>query len=121
MFLMGAYWHITNWETALMKTAATGIWKPELFLIIATILLALGGISLLLGYKTRIGAFLLIFEIVLTAMIFYQFWAVADAERILVLLQFLNRTALCGGLLVLIGSGPGAISLGGRSSVRKEM
>lgn len=111
LFLLGAYWHVTNWETALAKTASTGVFRPDLILVFATVLLVLGGVSLLLGYKTRVGAVLLIVEIIMTALIFHPFWNATDADRTLVLLQFLNRTALCGGLLVLISAGPGSISI----------
>jgi len=109
--LLSAYWHVTNWETALAKTTATGVLFPNVVLIVATVLLGIGGLCLLLGYKTRVGAVLLIIEIVATACIFYPFWTFEGAEMQLILLAFLIRMALCGGLLVLLNSGPGTISI----------
>jgi putative oxidoreductase len=116
MFLLGAYWHVTNWDIALLKTAATEVWKPDLFLFLATLLLGIGGISIFLGYKTRIGAALLILEIVATAIVFHPFWSVPKEQTVFMLLQFLNRTALCGGLVILLGTGPGSISIDHRSN-----
>ena len=111
LFLTGAYWHITNWEAALAKTTATGTSYPDSILITATILLLVGGASLLLGYMTRIGVILLVIEIILTAIIFNNFWNFKGAEMQLILLAFLARIALCGRLLILLGTGPGTISI----------
>lgn len=111
LFLLSFYWHITNWDAALAKTSATGVFRPDLILMVATALLGIGGLSLLLGYKTRLGALLLILEVIMTAMIFHPFWSKVNDEILMTFLQFLNRLALCGGLLILIGIGPGSISL----------
>ncbi|MEI8366200.1 MAG: DoxX family membrane protein, partial [Parachlamydiaceae bacterium] len=80
-----------NWEVALSKTAATGILHPNLILIIATILLGIGGISLLFGFKTRLGAGLLIIEILMTALIFFPFGNINGPEFQLALLSLFSR------------------------------
>jgi putative oxidoreductase len=111
LFLFSAYWHITNWDAALAKTAATGYGRPEIIMTVATALLGLGGLSVLLGYNTRIGAILLIVELLGTAILFHPFWTLSGSEMQLSFLGFLNRISLCGGLLILLGCGPGSISI----------
>jgi len=114
LFLLSAYWNITHWNLALEKMARTGVGNSDILLIAATLALALGGISLLLGFKTRLGAFLLILEVVTAAVIFHPFWAVPQLELMTTLLQFLNRLGLCGGLVILLGIGAGRFSFDGQ-------
>ncbi|MBS0623900.1 MAG: DoxX family protein [Verrucomicrobia bacterium] len=111
LFLTGAYWHLVNWEAGLQKIKKTAVYYPDLVLILSTLLLFLGGISLLLGYKTRLGAFFLLIEVIATAVIFDRFWEIRGAEMMLVLLSFLTRMAVCGGLFLLLSNGPGSISV----------
>ena len=65
-----------------------------------------GGLSLLLGYKVKIGALLLIIFLVPATLIFHNF--LADGEQIN---AFLKNVGLIGGLLMVIYTGSGAASL----------
>ncbi len=65
-----------------------------------------GGLSLLLGYKIKIGALLLIIFLLPATLIFHNF--LADGEQ---LNAFLKNLGLIGGLLMVIYTGAGAISL----------
>lgn len=111
LFLSGAYWHITNWQTALSKTAATGVMAPAAVLLASTILLLLGGICLLLGYKTNVGVVLLLIEMVPAAFLFHPFWTMSGNEMYLTFFAFQTKMAICGGLLCLYNTGPGMLSL----------
>jgi putative oxidoreductase len=111
LFLVSVYWHGANWHAALKKMAATGIMYPELILSVATLFLLFGGLSLLLGYRTRIGICLLLIDVLFSACAFHPFWKFTGAEMELALLAFLSKIALCGGLLFLASCGPGAVSL----------
>ena len=110
-FFVGAYWHITNWGTAVAKTQATGVLFPNLTLVVATLLLIAGGSSLLLGYKTRLGVVLLLIEVIFSALLFNKFWTLQGLDMQLVLLAFQTRMAICGGLLFLFAVGPGKVSI----------
>lgn len=111
LFLGGAYWHVTNWQSALQKTSAAGAPYPEAFLLLATLFLTLGGLSLLFGYLIRLGVLLLVIEIIPTTVLFYPFWAMKGPEMQLTLLAFLKSLALCSGLIFLLYSGPGSVSI----------
>ena len=65
-----------------------------------------GGLSLLLGYKIKIGALLLIIFLIPATLIFHNF--IADGEQIN---AFLKNVGLIGGLLMMIYTGAGAVSL----------
>lgn len=73
----------------------------------------LGGIALILGYKTRLVAIALAVFTLLASIAGHAFWAApADAAFIAQLLFFKN-IAVSGGLLVLASSGAGSISIDG--------
>lgn len=66
----------------------------------------LGGLSLVLGYKTRLGAWLLILFLIPTTIIFHNFWDV-PAEKI----DFLKNLSIMGGLLMITYFGAGPVSV----------
>lgn len=66
----------------------------------------LGGLSLVLGYKTRLGAWLLILFLIPTTVIFHNFWDV-PAEKI----AFLKNLSIMGGLLMITYFGAGPVSV----------
>jgi putative oxidoreductase len=66
----------------------------------------LGVLSLILGYKVRIGALLLIVFLVPTSIFFHNFLAQPDQ-----LGNFLKNVGLIGGLLMVLYTGAGAASL----------
>lgn len=74
--------------------------------VFTVIFLLVGSIFLILGYKVRIGATLLIVFLIPTTLIFHNF--LADPGE---LISFLKNLGLIGGLLLLIYTGPGKVSL----------
>ncbi len=68
--------------------------------------LVAGGVSILLGFKTRIGAVLLVIFLIPTTLIFHN--PIVNSEE---WNSFLKNLGLVGGLLMLIYAGAGALSL----------
>ena len=101
LFLFSAYWHIANWDTAIQKMTEVGVRSPSTILIITTALLIVGGLSILFGIFIRIGAILIIIEIIWTAIMFNPFWQYSGFELQISLLAFLTRMAICGGVVLL--------------------
>ncbi|MGL4500648.1 MAG: DoxX family protein [Planktothrix sp.] len=66
----------------------------------------LGGLSLVLGYKTRLGAWLLILFLIPATVIFHNFWDV-PSEKI----AFLKNLSIMGGLLMITYFGAGPVSV----------
>lgn len=71
-----------------------------------------GALSVLLGYKARWGAILLIIFLVPTTLIFHAFWS--DPKQTT---QFLKNLALIGGLLMVYYVGSGPVSLDARTGL----
>ena len=107
VFLSSALKKILDVDKALEFMENSGMEvAPEFFLTGAIVILAAGGLSLLLGYKTRLGALLLILYLVLTSVIFH--WDFGEPIQVT---HFLKNLAIIGGLLMVVAYGPGLWSI----------
>ncbi|MCW5935959.1 MAG: DoxX family protein [Fimbriimonadaceae bacterium] len=71
-----------------------------------------GGLSILLGYRARLGAWALVLFLLPVTLMMHQFWAVADTEAAtLQLTMFMKNLALIGGALLITQFGSGPMSL----------
>ena len=94
--------------------ASEGIPNPRLALFGAIGLILIGGLSLLAGAWTRIGAAFLFVFLAAATFYFHDFWMIADpAQRQLQIIQFMKNMAIGGGLLALIYAGGGPWSVDG--------
>jgi putative oxidoreductase len=73
-------------------------------------LLALaGGLSILLGYRARIGAWLIVLFLVGVTPMLHNFWTVTDPMMYqMQMVMFMKNVSMLGGALVIsqLGSGP---------------
>jgi putative oxidoreductase len=68
-----------------------------------------GGLSILLGYRAKIGAWLIVLFLVLVTPMMHKFWGVADpmAQQIQMIMFFKNASMLGAAFLITqLGSGP---------------
>jgi putative oxidoreductase len=86
--------------------AAAGMKFTDLFLVLAIAIELLGGLSLLLGYKTRWGSLVLIVFVVAATAIFHT--NLTDRMQ---QIQLLKNLFMVGGLLMVFHFGSGAFSL----------
>ena len=109
IFLNAGINHVTGFPGFVDTIASKGIPIPPVLLAIGSIVCLLGGaISLLLGFQTKIGAWLLIVFLVPTTLLFHP--PPTDLSG------FLKNLALIGGLLFAIEYGPGLMSIDGQKS-----
>jgi putative oxidoreductase len=65
-----------------------------------------------LGYKTRLGALLLFLFLIPVTLTFHNFWTYSDPkEQHVNMLFFMHNLTLMGGLLLLMTTGPGPLSI----------
>lgn len=86
-------------------------WNQDLLLYGAIFLLLTGGLMVLTGYRSTLGAVLLLLYWAPVTFIVHDFWN-ADAEHIrLQSVLFMRDLAIIGGLLMLAGKGSGRYSI----------
>ena len=81
------------------------------------ILGGVGGLSILLGYRAKIGAWLIVLFLVPVTVTMHNFWAVTDPMMAqLQLAMFMKNLSMLDGALLITYFGAGPLSLDARSS-----
>lgn len=114
IFLMSGVGKIGNWDGTSGYMASKGMPLVPLLLVAAIALEVLGGVSVVIGFKARIGALALIVFLVPTTLIFHGFWAYTGQELQQQMVHFLKNLSILGGLLLVATHGAGPISIDAR-------
>src|SRR5688572_32273361 len=92
-------------EQALRET-----WIP-FFLWAAVAVELCGGLSVLFGYMTRLGALALFLFLIPVTLTFHNFWTYTDPKEYQDnMILFMHNLTLMGGLLLVVTFGPGSLS-----------
>ena len=74
-----------------------------------------GGLSILLGYRAKIGACLIALFLIAVTPVLHNFWTVADPmTRQMQMMMFMKNVAMLGGALLITQQGAGPWSLDNR-------
>ncbi len=111
IFLAAAIDIVKKYAVTVSSVGDAGLPYAEVLVPAALALLALGSLSVLLGWKTRIGAFLLIACLVTATVLYRDFWNLEGASRAAQQVEFLRNLGLLGGLLALLAFGPGGAAI----------
>lgn len=119
VFLMSAIGNkIPNFNNVANYMGGEGVPAPQILLAGAIVFLIAGSLSVIAGYKARIGATLLLVFLLMATYYFHDFWTFEDAaERQQQMIQFMKNLALMGAMLFIVASGAGQYSLDARSEV----
>jgi putative oxidoreductase len=114
-YLTGALNILADWHQVAALMAAKHVPLPPLLLLIALLLIFMGCISLFFGWQTRHGAVMLFGLTIVAAVTMHDFWHYADgAARAAEMGIFARDIAICGGLLLMVGMGPGPFAVDNR-------
>jgi len=110
-FLGSALSYAGQWDATIQLMALKGIPVPPLLLAAALIVLVLGGLSLVFGFQTRHGAVMLFGFTIVVSVAMHNFWLIQNAiDRAADYEIFARNMAIAGGLLLLVGMGPGPVA-----------
>ncbi len=107
MFVLGGIRNITM--QTVPYAAAKGVPRPGILCPLAGVIVLLGALSVLFGFRARWGAWLIVIFLVPVTAIMHNFWAMAEpAARETEMGHFFANTALLGAALLIahFGSGP---------------
>lgn len=90
---------------------SVGIPAPQLMLVGAIVFLIAGSLSVIAGYKARIGAILLLTFLVLASYYFHPFWKLEGQAQQDQMTQFMKNLSMMGSMLFIMANGSGAMSL----------
>ena len=97
--------------------AQQGVPAAGLLVPLSGIIAIAGGLSIALGFKARIGAWLIVIFLVPVSLAMHNFWAVSDPMmRGIQMAMFMKNVSMLGAALLIAYFGSGPLSLDARPS-----
>jgi putative oxidoreductase len=96
--------------------AAHGVPLASIAVPVSGIIELLGGLSILLGYHAKIGAWLIVLFLIPVTLTMHNFWAVQDPMQAqMQMIMFMKNLSILGAALIISQLGVGPFSLDARS------
>jgi putative oxidoreductase len=90
---------------------SVGVPAPHLLLVGAIVFLLVGSLSVIVGYKARLGAALLFTFLVLASYYFHPFWKLEGQAQQEQMTHFMKNLSMMGAMLFVMANGSGPMSL----------
>jgi putative oxidoreductase len=110
IFLLSGFQKLTRFSGTTAYMASQGLPAPDLAALVAIVVECIGGLLILIGYRTRVVGLVLAVWCIATALIAHTNFA--DPNQ---MVHFLKNLAMAGGFLQLAAFGGGAWSIDFRS------
>jgi putative oxidoreductase len=115
IFLLSGFNHFS--KQTIDYAASQGVPLASVAVPLSGILALAGALSILLGYRAKIGALLIALFLVPVTLTMHNFWAVADpAMAQTQMIMFMKNLSMLGAALLISQFGAGPLSLDARSS-----
>lgn len=121
LFIWGGINKLQSWEWISQFLFEYGVPFASTMLVLAMMLEFGCGLLILVGFKTRAAAVVLLCVLIPATFLFHQFWKFEGMYAVLQHEQFMANLALVGGLLFLSVAGPGRFSVDARHTVWLEV
>jgi len=113
IFIMSGFFHFSPQDIAYAANA--GVPAPAFLVPASGILALLGGLSILLGYRAKIGGWLVVLFLVPVTLMMHNFWAQKDPMMAqMQMAMFMKNVTMIGGALLISQFGAGPLSLDAR-------
>jgi putative oxidoreductase len=120
IFLMTIFGHFSAGYIG--YAAQSGVPAPGLLVPLSGVIAILGGLSITLGYKAKIGGWLIVLFLLPVTFKMHAFWAVTDPMmRGIQLAMFWKNISMLGAALLITHFGAGPLSLDARRSAPGAM
>jgi putative oxidoreductase len=115
IFLMAGANHFNSQTVAYAVSA--GVPLAFIAVPLSGVLSIAGGLSILLGYRAKLGAWLIVLFLVPVTLMMHKFWTVTDPMMAQIqMILFMKNVAMLGGALLISQFGAGPFSLDARRS-----
>jgi len=115
IFLMAGANHFSRQTIAF--AASQGVPLASIAVPLSGVLSIAGGLSILLGYRAKLGAWLIVLFLVPVTVMMHKFWTVQDPMMAQIqMILFMKNVAMLGGALLISQLGAGPFSLDARRS-----
>jgi len=115
IFLMAGANHFNKQTIAF--SASQGVPLASIAVPLSGVLAIAGGLSILLGYRARLGAWLIVLFLIPVTLMMHKFWTVTDPMMAQIqMILFMKNVSMLGGALLISHFGAGPFSLDARRS-----
>src|SRR6267378_4983513 len=115
LFLMAGPLHFSKQEIGYAVSA--GVPLASILVPLSGVLAIAGGLSILLGYRAKLGAWLLVLFLIPVTLMLHKFWTVTDPMMAQIqMILFMKNVSMLGGALLISQLGAGPFSLDTRRS-----
>lgn len=115
IFLMAGANHFN--KQTIGYAASQGVPLASIAVPLAGVLAIAGGLSILLGYRAKLGAWLIVLFLIPVTLMMHKFWTVSDPMMAqMQMIMFMKNASMLGGALLITQLGAGPFSLDARRS-----
>ncbi len=115
IFVMAGANHFN--KQAIGYAASQGVPLASIAVPLSGVLAIAGGLSILLGYRARLGAWLIVLFLIPVTLMMHKFWTVSDPMMAQIqMILFMKNVSMLGGALLISHFGAGPFSLDARRS-----
>jgi putative oxidoreductase len=109
IFVASVIGHLSSAQV--VEASAHGVPLATIIVPLAGLLALVGGVCIMLGYRARFGALLLLIFLVPVTLIMHKFWGLPDPQAAMQKIHFMKNTSLIGACLLIMHFGSGPYSL----------
>jgi putative oxidoreductase len=109
IFIESAIGHFSPQTIA--YAAGNGVPMADILVPASGILALVGGVSVLIGYKARWGALMLVAFLVPVTLMMHDFWNMTDPQASINRIMFMKNITMVGGALLIAYFGAGPLSV----------
>jgi putative oxidoreductase len=110
IFIFAALGHFS--QQTISYAASQGVPMAAILVPFSGVMALVGGLSILLGYKSRWGAVVIILFLIPVTIAMHNFWAVTDPMmKQIQMIMFLKNVSMLGTALMILYFGTGPLSL----------
>jgi len=115
IFLMAGANHFS--KQSIGYAVSAGVPLASIAVPLSGVLAIAGGLSILLGYRAKLGAWLIVLFLIPVTLMMHKFWTVQDPMMAQIqMILFMKNVSMLGGALLISQFGAGPFSLDARRS-----
>jgi putative oxidoreductase len=107
LFIPSGFSKLAGFQGTVGYIASKGLPLPQLGAVAAIVVELVAAAALLLGWRTRWAALILVLFTLAAAVLFHNYWAVPPEQKMMQAINFWKNVAIAGGLLFVAAHGPG--------------
>ena len=111
LFLISGFFKIGAYSQMVAYSTAKGVPIASVAIACAAVIELACGLAILVGFQTKIAAWILFLYLIPVTYFFHNFWAMQGAEQQQNMINLLKNVAIMGGLVILATYGAGPYSI----------